>query len=282
MKVYITLSVLIIFVFTSCQSEANFEMPLESSLSKSFSHTEAIAQPSETNSTEAANGSIPSIISMEAKLVRKAKLNLQVENIEESIEEINQLAILNGGVISSLDLNQSSYTHSSKLELKVPSSQFNSTLNKLKSMALKVEQVKVDIDDVTNSYRDMESRLKVKKQVRDQLVNLLRNKAQSFEEIYYAENQIKNIQEEIESVESRYQYLQKQIAYSTISINLFEPVINEVQAESPTFFKEMLSQLSLGWYFIQEVVLFLAGVWPFLLIVSLIFLYKNKIRRVFY
>lgn len=268
--------------FCSCQSEMNYESNKASIPMAEVSNTSINTSNIESarNGNESVvNKTMPSIIGLDAKLVRKANLRLNVLDIEQSIEEINQLAIINGGVVSSLDLNQSTYHSTSSLELKVPSAQFNSLLNELKKEGERVVSLKVDIDDVTNSYRDMESRLRVKKQVRDQLVDLLRNKAKTFEEVYHAENQIKIIQEEIESVQSRFNYLEKQIAYSTIKVALVQKKeLAKTELVKASFFNEMLSQIKGGWVFVKGGLLFAAGIWPFILLVTLGFLFKRRIR----
>ena len=285
MKYNYLFMICLFFAFTACQSEAHYaekmldveDVMVDVNGSTAASNANAQGQ---NYSTEA---KIPSIISLDTKLVRKGNLSLEVKSIEKCVEQIHKLAILQGGVISKLDLNQSQQNHFANLELKIPSAQFNKTINGLKKMALKVEHAKVDIDDVSTSFKDMETRLRVKKQVRNQLVELMRNEAKNFEEIYYAENQIKELQEEIESVESRFQYLQNQVAFSTISIDLKEPVKVILAAnEAPTFFNQFLGQLSGGWFFIKEVILFLAGVWPFIMIVLIGFLLKRRVRNFIY
>ena len=95
------------------------------------------------------------------------------------------------------------------------------------------------------------------------------------------EENIRTLQEEIESKEGRLKYLNDQVNYSTLDINIFktkEFVYKPDQQDN--FLERVKKSMSSGWNSFVDFFIFLLKIWPLyilaIIIFSLIRLYKSK------
>jgi len=91
------------------------------------------------------------------------------------------------------------------------------------------------------------------------------------------------IQEEIESREGRLRYLKDNIALSTINIEMYQELKQGEVAVvyEKGFFSKAKDGFLNGWSFILELLVGLINLWPILLIISLIVLFRKTIKRMF-
>ncbi|MEL7161770.1 MAG: DUF4349 domain-containing protein, partial [Bacteroidota bacterium] len=81
---------------------------------------------------------------------------------------------------------------------------------------------------------------------------------------------IRVITEEIEAKEGRLRYLRDQVSLSTLTLELYETQEYRETGETYTrsFGSKILASLGLGWAMIQDVLLFLAAIWPLLILLA--------------
>src|SRR5690606_18336536 len=84
------------------------------------------------------------------------------------------------------------------------------------------DYIKVNAQDVTEEYYDLETRLKTKKEVEARYIEILKSKAKTVEEILIAEDKIRYLREEIEAVEGRLRLLKNKVGLSTIQIEIYQ------------------------------------------------------------
>lgn len=102
------------------------------------------------------------------------------------------------------------------------------------------------------------------------------NKAVTVEDILKIEKQIGELRTEIESIEGRFKYLNDRISYSTLTIIFYE------QTNSSFGFSSKFGQALInGWDNVLWVLIGLVNLWPFLIILVLVFIIllrkkKNK------
>jgi hypothetical protein len=125
--------------------------------------------------------------------------------------------------------------------------------------------------------------LKTKKEVRERYIDILRNKAGTVKDVIQAEDAIREITEEIEAKEGRLRYLKNQVNLSTITLTIYQKVNFKEEPEiyEKPYFKKFVEALKNGWSIITIVVLFLANIWPILLIIGFIYLRRNWILKKF-
>ena len=133
---------------------------------------------------------------------------------------------------------------------------------------------------MTEEYVDGEIRLTSKKLFRNRYTQLL-GKAGKVDDILAIEENIRALQEEIESQEGQLKFLDDQITYSTLEVYLFcNKAINEPVVVEDTFFNRCKTSLGNGWSTLVGFVLWCMMQWPWaVVIVTLIVLIKIYLRR---
>jgi hypothetical protein len=160
-------------------------------------------------------------------IIKNGEMKLEVENVDVAIDRVTQMVSdLGGYVVSSKtnirQVNEENYKYAS-LTLGVPSADFETALRRLRQIARTVLDESASGEDVTDEYVDQESRLQNLKATRDRIREFL-NQAKTVEEALKVNEQLKEVENEIEQVQGRMNYLFDRSAYSTISVNL-EPYI---------------------------------------------------------
>jgi hypothetical protein len=124
---------------------------------------------------------------------------------------------------------------------------------------------------------DGKSRMEAKKQVRLRYLELLRQ-ARNMEEILTVQKEINGIQEEIESVAGRLNYLQHASSMSTIQFTYMQVLdAKAVLPKEEKFLDKLGSSFAYGWGWMQELFLGITSLWPILLGVTLtVLLYRKR------
>lgn len=161
----------------------------------------------------------------EQKVIKTAYMDLEVSRgkFEKALFDITRLAENNGGFVShtqSYSDKDGNLTGGS-IVIRIPQNSYNSVIEQIKNMGT-VKSISISGQDVTQEYVDLESRLKNLTAQEKILLDLM---AQSKEVIDSVEVQreLSIVQEQIEVMKGRMNYLDNMVSFSTIEINLFEP-----------------------------------------------------------
>ena len=107
------------------------------------------------------------------------------------------------------------------------------------------------------------------------------NKAKTVEDVLAAEEKIRVIQEEIESREGRLRYLKDNVSLSTIHIEMYEETEQKLAVVyEEGFFSKAKGGFANGWNFILGLLVGLINIWPILLIIILLILFRKKLKRI--
>lgn len=111
--------------------------------------------------------------------------------------------------------------------------------------------------------------------------NQLLEKAGKVDDILAIDENIRILQEEIESQEGRLKFLDDQITYSTLEINLFcEKAVNIPTVLKDTFIKRFVESLNNGWNTLVNFVLWCIMQWPwYILIIVVIITIKLYLKK---
>ena len=156
-------------------------------------------------------------------IVKNAELELLVAETDVAIDLTTQIAAdCAGYIISSRvwyeDWQGESYKYAT-ITLGVPVDQFERAMRRLRSLALRVVDETASGQDVTDEYVDLQSRLGNLEATRDRIREFLAQ-AESVEESLRINDELTVVEEEIEQVEGRMNYLFDRAAYSTITIQI--------------------------------------------------------------
>lgn len=209
------------------------------------------------------------------RIIKDGEISFETSDNKETRQLINKFVKEFNAYISQDNVTDQGYRLENRITIRVPSENFEKLLAKISESAKELDSKNISATDVTEEYIDIEARLKTKKELESRYKALL-NKAVTVEDILKIEKQIGELRTEIESIEGRFKYLNDRISYSTLTIIFYE------QTNSSFGFSSKFGQALInGWDNVLWVLIRLVNLWPFLIILVLVFIIllrkkKNK------
>ncbi len=177
------------------------------------------------------------VLTTDRMIVRTGNIALVVDNVSVTIDRIAQIARdLQGYVVSSNAWKDNDKLVGS-ITIRVPSTQFDSTMRTLHGMAVDVTNENSTSQDVTEEYTDLDAKLRNLEASEQQLLKLL-DKAEKVEDILAIQRALTNTRGQIEQTKGRMQYLERTSTTSLISVSLTESKIDVTLYASQTRVKE--------------------------------------------
>lgn len=166
-------------------------------------------------------GDVTKAVPIEKKLIKNGEVGFQVNSLTATKQKITTALKANGGYIAKENSYDYSNNPTEELIVRVPAKDFDKFLSDVLTGVDKVDYKRVDIEDVTEQFVDIEARLKSKRALENKYAELL-TKANNMEDILKINKEMEIIREDIESAEGRLKYLSNQVGYSTLKINYYE------------------------------------------------------------
>ncbi|HEY4662328.1 MAG TPA: DUF4349 domain-containing protein [Candidatus Humimicrobiaceae bacterium] len=187
---------------------------------------ESVASEGEVSQDTTADTEIGDVpVTGDRKVIKNAYIELEIAagEFETTLFKLTNLAEQNGGFIS----NSQSYSDaegnmtSGNITLRIPSDKYNSALEKVKDMGT-VKSTSSSGQDVTQEYTDLESRLRNYEAQEDILLDLMAQ-SKRVTDTLEVQRELSIVQEQIEIIKGRMQYLDDLISFSTIDVFFHEP-----------------------------------------------------------
>lgn len=151
----------------------------------------------------------------ERMLAWKASLSIAVPDVTNAALRAVALAEENGGYLESR--SDSSYGGAS-LKLRLPAPAFTNAIGALETLG-EVESRRIESEDVTEQYVDVEARLKNKIVLRDRLRKLL-DQATEVRDILAIETELNRVQGDVDSMEARIKALRGRVDFAVLDLYL--------------------------------------------------------------
>ncbi|MBO9599823.1 MAG: DUF4349 domain-containing protein [Cohnella sp.] len=186
---------------------------------------------------------------IDRKVIYRANMVMKVEKFETAEEQLTNLIHMTpGAYILQFNDSRNPDEKGASYVVKVPSNGFNSFLDGLKKIKTLYQERDLQGNDVTEEYVDLGARLKAKQVVEDRLLGFM-DKATKTDDLVKFSNELARVQEEIEQIKGRMRYLDQNVAFSTVSIRLYqsehaETKVTEEEAEGKSFGDRIYDALS--------------------------------------
>ncbi|MCJ7745492.1 MAG: DUF4349 domain-containing protein [Actinobacteria bacterium] len=160
----------------------------------------------------------------ETKNIRTGSLTIEIkkDTFNRSYSRVVLMAESVGGLVSDSRSDSSAgRVTGGTVTVRVPNDSFSKVMDELKKMG-KVTAISEQAQDVTEEYVDLESRIN---NLRTQEAVYLRlmAKAQTIDESIAVQRELSVIQEQIEQLLGRKNYLDNHVQFSTVQVTLLEP-----------------------------------------------------------
>lgn len=220
------------------------------------------------------DSSNPESINIEQKIIRNGNLKFETSNLETTYEQI-KTAVKKGKATIQNDSEGKDYgTIYRRITVRIPSENFDTFIKDISSGVDYFDNKEISAQDVTEEYIDIDARLKAKKKLENRYLELL-SKATKMSEMLAIEAQLSAIREEIEAKEGQLRYLQSQVSLSTVTIEFYKTVAEE-SGVTISYGTKIWNAFKSGFYGISSFFLTLLEIWPFIIIVTVLFYFIRK------
>lgn len=206
---------------------------------------------------------VESVEIQEQKIIKTGNLRFESRDLDKTHRQINSLVNRYQGFVSS-DRSGKGYNEDYRsMTVRVPSRHFQAMLDSISKGVAYFDQNEVTQRDVTEEFVDIEARLKAKRELEKRYLELLKQ-AKNVKEMLEIERELSTIREEIEARQGRLNYLQNQVSYSTLNINVYKRTTDK--GITASYGQKMWNAIKSGWNGISLFFLGLLHIWPFFVI----------------
>lgn len=172
------------------------------------------------------------------KLIRTVNLETETKEFDQMMSSLEKQVGDMGGYIENMETyNGSGYSgyissRYANLTVRIPSGKLDIFLQTVSDISNVIRR-RDNVEDVTLSYVDMESRRNTLRTEQERLMTFL-EKAETVEEIITLEQRLSEVRYQLESMESQLRTMDNLIEYSTVEISISEVrELTEVREEEP-------------------------------------------------
>lgn len=155
----------------------------------------------------------------ERLIIRNASLDIVVRDTEEAVDEIDALTGELEGYVVESNLRKYEEGMRANLRIRVPAESLDSALERIRDLAMEIDNENISGQDVTEEYVDLQSRLRHLEATEERLLTFM-EEAEDTEAALEVYDRLQNIQAESERVRGRMQYLEDSAAMATITVDI--------------------------------------------------------------
>jgi len=208
-------------------------------------------------------------------IIHHAQLQVKVKEFEQAQLKIEKKVTEYGGyIVESNIYRQDTEAVSGTMIIRIPEKHFQSFLKDAEEEATILER-NVTGQDVTEQFVDLQSRVTSKRAVEARLLEFM-GTAQKTEDLLKISADLAKVQEEIEVIVGKMNYLENQTSYSTIEIAMFEDrvIVPTLDKNNLNTWDKTKKQLATSTNFIlaagSGIIVFFIGNLPVIILLSLI------------
>lgn len=211
------------------------------------------------------------------KIKKNADINITVDDYPQARAAVEKIVKSTHAFISGENEQKSTYSLSNQLVIRVANKDFDALVSNISGLPGHVNSKNIYTEDVTAQFIDISARLKSKKEVEQRYIELL-SKAQKVGEILEVEEQLRVIREEIEAKEGELNYLNDQVDYSTINLQLHQD-FEFTPTDEPGFLGRLGHAFGNGWKGFLGMIVGIVYVWPLWIVLGLVAYFLVKFIR---
>ncbi|MFH1785570.1 MAG: DUF4349 domain-containing protein [Candidatus Micrarchaeota archaeon] len=155
-------------------------------------------------------------------VTKEGSITLKISEgmLESKFESVRDELTSEGATFSNIDYNEYSTKKQYTLTMKIIPSKFDSVFDMLKEYG-EVKYVSVDLDDVTQQYTDLETRI-TNKEIELTRIRELYNQSYKISDLLSIEQELTRVETEYELLKQQKSYLDSKIQKSTIYLTMYE------------------------------------------------------------
>ena len=158
------------------------------------------------------------------RVVKKASLELEVAVPGDALAAATRLVEREGGFVASTERSALAEAGaptegSITLVLRVPAQRFSALLEALRKLGKGAGSESITTEDVSEEFIDLEARIKNQRELEAQFLQILKQ-ASKVEEALNVQREVSGVRTEIDRMEGRRRFLERETALSTVTLRL--------------------------------------------------------------
>jgi Domain of unknown function (DUF4349) len=151
------------------------------------------------------------------QLVRTASMELIVRNPSVSLEKVRQLAENTGGFLVSSQVTGGQEASGSSITIRVPAARFEEVRTEIRKLGLRVDNDRMEAQDVTRQYIDQQARLRNLHAEEAQYLSILKQ-ASTVKDTLEVSEKLDAVRGQIEQQQAEFEALSKQVETVAITV----------------------------------------------------------------
>ncbi|WP_181349166.1 DUF4349 domain-containing protein [Thalassobacillus sp. CUG 92003] len=297
MKIWASTILCLILLITGCSSDDQESQTGESNDSSEATSEEASQDGAADSSgneqglsganSENAEDNQNNVASVQNQMmIYNAQIELETENYDDFNQELEtRMQKHEAYMVESTLHNSEEGNRQATIKLRIPQENFDPFIEGIPSYSDEVISKNVSGRDVTEQYVDLESRLEAKEKIESRLMTFL-DEAGKTEDLISISQDLERVQEEIEVIKGKMNYLDNQSDFSTITLNVTETKVvvpgienqqlNTWEKTKQTFMTSINGLSSFFSWVIITVVGYSPVLIPVLIVIALYWLYRRR------
>ena len=204
---------------------------------------------------------------VERKVIKTGNVRFKTRDLQKTRQGILNAVNTFKGYVSEEGQTGNGVSSEMSLTVCVPAPLFDSLLTIIGSNAEYFDSKNIHTQDVTEEYIDVATRIRTKKTLENQYMQVLKQ-AKSVKEIMDVERELNTVREQIESAEGRMRYLSSQVSFSTLTLAFY---VETVSGGSPrSFWARLGDGFVEGWQSLLSGIVWFFGAWPTWLVLGIL------------
>jgi hypothetical protein len=213
-------------------------------------------------------------------IVRTASLKLLTKDFDKTRAAVEEVIQRHRGYSAQLVAgSESNGARTFSANFRVPADQLDAAIAEIKPLA-HVEQESQGGEEVTEQYVDLTARLTNSRRTEQTLLDVLEKRTGRLSDVLEVERELARVREEIESMEGELKSLQNRVSFATLRVELRGEYKAELEMTPPSMGGRLRNAVVEGYRTavdsLVDVVMFLLGVGPFLLVWALILFWPAR------
>lgn len=222
-KIFPLLIVIILIAFTACNAKKNTMNVSEDSGTKQMQKSTGFSTNEVAQDTTQQSKTPNSLVGR--KIIKSGDIALETKKYDESIKSFEALVNSYEGFIQNSNIQGSGYSskynsRNATYTVRIPASKLDEFLTKIGEIGY-VTNKQITGEDVTESYFDVESRLKSLK-IEEERLLAIKAKANTLSELLELEKRLTEIRTQIEQLSGQLQKYDALVELSTIKVTISE------------------------------------------------------------
>lgn len=170
----------------------------------------------------------PPTANIQRRVIRRGEFTIEIDAPADGQRRVAQIAETRGGYVVTSESRQSGDEDASRqsttatITVRVPSDQFAAAIEDIRGAGGRIRREAITGQDVTEEYTDLEARIRAKRALEAQFMEIMRQ-SRSITEALQVQQQLGQVRTEIEQMEGRRRLLENQTELSTIVVTLQSP-----------------------------------------------------------